>query len=82
MNNTLTAAAVIALTACSQQATLMSQTLVTIADARTSKASYIDTVERGDSVGDSGDYTNISGNVESVNNRDGTFTQTLRYRTD
>lgn len=120
------------------------QTLITIADARTSPAQLIDTGEPGDSVGDiltfdqplldedmqeignnsgtctrtrvahsfqcqwtltlangsiqvagqefdqgtstlgitggTGKYTGISGEMESVNNNDGTFTQTLRYR--
>lgn len=31
-------------------------------------------------VGGSGDYANISGEMVSVNNNDGTFTQTLRFR--
>ncbi|VAW80087.1 hypothetical protein MNBD_GAMMA15-1210 [hydrothermal vent metagenome] len=120
------------------------QTLVTIADARTDKAHFIDTGEPGDSVGDilafdqplldaqqnpigtnsgsclrtraghsfqcqwtltlhdgsiqvagreyeqgasdisiiggTGRYAGIYGTLESVNNSDGTFTQTLRYR--
>ena len=120
------------------------QTLVTIADARTSKAQFIDIGEPGDSVGDilvfdqplldatrqrigtnsgtcirtraghsfqcswtlslengtiqvagrefdqgaspitivggTGAYSGISGEMESVNNNDGTFTQTLRFR--
>jgi len=119
-------------------------TLVTIADARTDKAKFIDVGEAGDSVGDilvfdqpllnereqkigtnsgtcirtrmahsfqcqwtlafdngsiqvagrefdkgaslltivggTGQYAGISGDMESVNNNDGTFTQTLRYR--
>jgi hypothetical protein len=121
----------------------MSQELITIADARTSKAEFIDVGEPGDSVGDiltfdqplldeqgknvginsgtcirtrvghsfqcqwtltfdngsiqvagrefdkgtsniviiggTGTYAGISGEMKSVNNNDGTFTQTLRY---
>jgi hypothetical protein len=30
-------------------------------------------------VGGTGKYSGISGDMESVNNNDGTFTQTLRY---
>jgi len=120
------------------------QTLITIADARTSPAQFIDTGEPGDSVGDlltfdqplldedmqeignnsgscirtlvahsfqcqwtltlangtiqvagrefdqgtstlgitggTGKYSGISGEMESINNNDGTFTQKLRYR--
>lgn len=129
------------LSACDQQA---GRTLVTIADARTSPARFIDIEPRGDSVGDmhlfdqplldadrqqigqnsgicirtrvghsaqcqwtltlengtiqvagrefdqgtsaisitggSGEYTGIRGDMLSVRNSDGTFTQTLRYR--
>lgn len=31
-------------------------------------------------VGGTGDYAGITGEMESINNEDGTFTQTLRYR--
>jgi hypothetical protein len=31
-------------------------------------------------IGGTGEYSGISGEMESVNNNDGTFTQTLRYR--
>ena len=31
-------------------------------------------------IGGTGAYSGISGNMQSVNNNDGTFTQTLRYR--
>ena len=128
-------------TACTQDEL---QTLITIADARTSPAQLTDTGEPGDSVGDlltfdqplldeamqeignnsgtcirtrvahsfqcqwtltladgtirvagrefdqgtstlgitggSGKYSGINGEMESVNNNDGTFTQTLRYQ--
>jgi hypothetical protein len=127
--------------ACAQE---KPQTLITIADARTHTAQFIDTGEPGDSVGDilvfdqplldehhenignnsgtcirtraghsfqcqwtltfengsiqvagrefdqgastitivggTGSYSGISGEMKSVNNNDGTFTQTLRYR--
>ena len=127
--------------ACTQNVT---QTLITIADARTSPAEFIDAGEPGDSVGDlltfdqplldedmqeignnsgtcirtraahsfqcqwtltlangtiqvagrefdqgtstlgitggTGKYSGISGEMESINNNDGTFTQILRYR--
>lgn len=130
------------MTSCTQDAP---QTLVTIADARTHKAKYIDIGEPGDSVGDiltfdqplldgqdeqvgnnsgtcirtrvahsfqcqwtltlkdgsiqlagrefdegasaivivggTGQYSGISGQMESVNNGDGTFRQTLQYWT-
>jgi hypothetical protein len=120
------------------------QTLITIADARSSPARFVDSGEPGDSVGDlltfdqplldedmqeignnsgtcvrtrvahsfqcqwtltladgtiqvagrefdrgtsvlsitggTGNYTGISGEMESINNNDGTFTQKLRYR--
>ena len=32
-------------------------------------------------IGGTGDYAGISGEMDSNNNKDGTFTQTLRYRT-
>ena len=130
------------LSACSQE---VPRTFVTIADARVSKAEYIDNGEPGDSVGDiltfdqplldedmkiignnngtcirtyikhsfqcqwtltfkngsiqvagrefdqgtsvlsivggTGKYSGISGEMESINNNNGTFTQTLRYLT-
>ncbi len=129
------------LTACTRE---ISQTWVTIADARVSKASFIDIGTAGDSVGDiltfdqplldeemkeignnsgscirtrvghsfqcqwtltfsdgsiqvagreldqgtstisivggTGNYSGITGEMESTNNNNGTFTQTLRYR--
>ena len=136
----LLAAVLPGLAACSQQVT---QTLVTIADARSSPAHYIDTGEPGDSPGDilvfdqplldadmqaignnsgscirtrtghsfqcqwtltledgtiqvagrefdqgtsaisitggTGKYAGITGNMTSINNNDGTFTQNLRF---
>ena len=139
--NTLLAAILPGLAACTQQAP---QTLVTIADARSSPAQFIDTGETGDSPGDilvfdqplldadmqeignnsgicirtrighsfqcqwtltledgtiqvagrefdqgasnititggTGSYAGITGNMTSVNNNDGTFTQNLHYR--
>jgi len=137
----LLAASVLGATACSQQ---NPQTLLTIADARSDTARFIDTGESGDSVGDilvfdqplldehhknignnsgtcirtrvghsfqcqwtlafdngsiqvagrefdqgtsaisivggTGKYSGITGDMKSVNNNDGTFTQNLTYR--
>jgi hypothetical protein len=141
LRNALITTAFLVLAACSQGST---QTLITIADARTDPAVVIDTGEPGDSVGDilvfdqplldehgqqignnsglclrtrvghsfqcqwtltledgsiqvagrefdegsstisiiggTGRYAGISGEMSSVNNNDGTFTQHLRYR--
>ena len=140
--NALITATLLGAAACSQETP---QTLITIADARTSPATVIDTGEPGDSVGDilvfdqplvdeamqpigtnsgacirtrighsfqcqwtltfesgtiqvagrefdqgaseisitggTGRYSGITGAMTSVNNNDGTFTQTLRYTT-
>ena len=140
IKNLLVTACVLGTTACSKETP---QTLITIADARTDAARFIDTGESGDSVGDilvfdqalldehhknignnsgscirtrvghsfqcqwtltlddgsiqvagrefdrgaslisivggTGSYSGISGDMQSVNNNDGTFTQTLRY---
>lgn len=137
----LLAASTLSLTACTPESP---QKLVTIADARVSKAQFVDTGEPGDSAGDilvfdqplldehehpigtnsgicirtrvgysfqcqwtlifkngniqvagheldqgasaisivggTGEYAGITGDMESVNNDDGTFTQTLHYK--
>ncbi len=137
----LLAASTLSLTACTPETP---QKLVTIADARVSKAQFVDTGEPGDSAGDilvfdqplldehehligtnsgtcirtrvgysfqcqwtlvfkngniqvagheldqgasaisivggTGKYAGITGDMESVNNDDGTFTQTLHYK--
>lgn len=140
IKNCLLIATALSAMSCAQD---MSQELITIADARTSKAEFVDVGEPGDSVGDiltfdqplldeqgknvginsgtcirtrvghsfqcqwtltfengsiqvagrefdkgtsnivivggTGTYAGISGEMDSVNNNDGTFTQTLRY---